>query len=543
MRKISVYIFNFIVVLILFVIINYIFERANILRGVLINNITWAFVTFLLTISVVKLNFGTVEKIEKVINKMADGDLTRKILNKKNGTFKNLCDDINKLIIKVRKLINESTTMTDKVISHCEDLSKNTQLAEFAANQTNSAITRVSADMVVQMNVTFKAEKTVVEISEEYKEIVKSGSRIENMATSMSNIVKESTQIYNELIAKLNNSANSNLLLASKISGVSDKIDKIRSIANTVNSLSITMNILSLNASIEAARSNESGLGFAAVANEVRSLATSSTQQAKEIEEIINEIISEITEISSQMTSEVAVIRENIQFSNITKMNLDKILDESQNALDSVQGINRIINAQDLKMADIKNTIIKIAKISESTTAATQQISSSSTEQLDAVKNVFNAISKLTVMNKDLKDNIGTFARNFKITKELQKFINDGVNVLTELAKKEALSKMDYRTCTDILTSNISKQAYFELFGLVDKDGMRKAITLDYKEEEVYVDFSHRPYFKEAIKGNQYKSEPYISTDTNNYCIAIAVPVKNSKNEIAGVLVGDLTLG
>ena len=71
---------------------------------------------------------------------------------------------------------------------------------------------------------------------------------------------------------------------------------------------------------------------------------------------------------------------------------------------------------------------------------------------------------------------------------------------------------------------------------------MGRAITLDLPDEEVFVDFSHRPYFIEAIGGRDYKSEPYISVDTNNYCIALSVPVRDRTGEIKGILMGDLTL-
>lgn len=61
--------------------------------------------------------------------------------------------------------------------------------------------------------------------------------------------------------------------------------------------------------------------------------------------------------------------------------------------------------------------------------------------------------------------------------------------------------------------------------------------------DQVYESFSHRQFFKEAIKGNEYKSDPYISGDTNNYCIALSVPVRNKNGEITGILMGDLLLG
>ena len=54
-------------------------------------------------------------------------------------------------------------------------------------------------------------------------------------------------------------------------------------------------------------------------------------------------------------------------------------------------------------------------------------------------------------------------------------------------------------------------------------------------------DFSHRDYFTNAIKGKTYKSDPYISMDTDEYCIAISVPIRKNDN-IKGVLMADLKI-
>lgn len=145
-------------------------------------------------------------------------------------------------------------------------------------------------------------------------------------------------------------------------------------------------------------------------------------------------------------------------------------------------------------------------------------------------------------MNEEIKKIIDSFIKNYKIDAEKQKYIDNGINTLKEIAKISELRSMEYSETTPILMQLIEKYPYFELIALMQKDGLRKAITLDYTEAQVYVNFSHRPYFKEAISGNDFISKPYISVDTNNYCIAMSAPVKDKEGEIIGIIMADLKL-
>ena len=145
-------------------------------------------------------------------------------------------------------------------------------------------------------------------------------------------------------------------------------------------------------------------------------------------------------------------------------------------------------------------------------------------------------------MNEDIKKYLDSFIKNYRIDEEKQRYIENGINTLKEIAHIRDLQSMDYTKATPILKKLKEQYPYFELLALIQKDGMRKAITLDYTEQEVYVSFAHRPYFKEAIGGKEFISKPYISVDTNNYCIAMSAPVKNHIGEITGIIMADLKL-
>lgn len=521
-------------------------KRTSLENSAIFSSIVWLiiFIVLFIVIFVLVNNFiKSLNLINKSMYQMAQGDLTKKINLAKQIVFKTLCSSINLLVLNIRGFINEATIMTDKVVNYCEDLDTNAALVKTSASETSAAINGISYDMTNQMSSMLDVENFIKEIVDGHKNMVKNGDLIERTASSIMTTVQQSNKIYEELISKMNESLVSNSKLASEVKNLYEKAFKIQNIADAVNEISKNTNLLSLNASIEAAKASENGSGFAVVANEIRKLAAISSSQAKEIQIIVNDIKNGITDISSSMNKEVETLNETISFSTVTKENLDKLYVESENSLNSIKAINKTIDVQNEKIINIKDVIETVSKISENITAATEEVAVASDEQLTALNKMSDSISNLTDMNKNLKNRISSFAKDYELNAETLKHIDNGLKILRELATHEGLSTMDYNICTKILNENIHKCPYFELFGLVQKDGLRKAITLDYKEEDVYTSFSHRPYFKEAIKGNEYKSEPYISVDTNNYCIAIAVPVKDKQGEITGILMGDLILG
>lgn len=117
-----------------------------------------------------------------------------------------------------------------------------------------------------------KASVIAYDTSLETVKITEKASRLLNSSVEISNDVSEKAHETTEQINKLNQQS-----------------DNIQAIVSTIRAIADQTNLLALNAAIEAARAGEQGRGFAVVADEVRQLASRTSQSTSEIAIVVSE--------------------------------------------------------------------------------------------------------------------------------------------------------------------------------------------------------------------------------------------------------------
>jgi len=480
-------------------------------------------------------------EIEETLLNISEGDLT-KSYDEESTLKSNMKRNLNNVIFKFRGLISQIITLTDKTINSTEELKKDAEEIKTSSKENSLMINNISKDMENQMSLIEEAKDYSNEVSNMATLIEEKAENIKKMEADNLQTLGNSYDNLELLINKIEQTASSNITTNEKVKSLEEKSYLIQSIADEVSKISANTNLLALNASIEAARAGEYGKGFAVVADEIRKLAENSTLQAKQIADIINDVKNDIRDISSRMELDVKEIKGYIEVSKLTQSNLNDLKLQTNNSYEAFVGIGESIVEQVNKIDKMDEAVKQVFSTFESLFSATSEITAASQEQYKITENTFDRINELQQMNHDIKQYTDSFAKNYKIDSEKKLYIGNGITRLKEIANLSALGSMEYSKATPVLLEQLKKYPYFELLGLVQKDGLRKAITLDYKEDQVYANFAHRPYFKQSIVGKDFISEPYISIDTNNYCIAISVPVKNEKGEILGIIIADLKL-
>ena len=251
------------------------------------------------------------------------------------------------------------------------------------------------------------------------EEAVELGNHIETLNTNVQNLFDASQSIKNandeatgcmkSVYEGANESVNAMQDINSKIGETNEAIEKIGTAVQAIESIAAQTNLLSLNASIEAARAGEAGRGFAVVAEEIRTLADSSADSAKEIKEIIDNVIAlsnGTVDISNRVYEVVSKEQADIE----TARDKFSILSDSVEAsISEIQTIKVMAGKLDEIKNELTNSTSELGAISEELGASAEEVAASCQTVTDACMNTQDSTKEMNDVNAEMTDAISFF--------------------------------------------------------------------------------------------------------------------------------------
>ncbi len=222
-------------------------------------------------------------------------------------------------------------------------LSGNLEKANAAVAENNTLNNIIAGKMVYQNNFINQSAESSQEIDSRWdglQELIGSqASAVRESTTAVMDMIRNVSGI-SETIQRIGGSADDLLSISKKggetiykslefimsISGMSGKLDEIIAIITDIAS---RINLLSINASVEAAHAGQFGRGFAVVAKEIKRLAEQTAENANTIQKHLkesNETISSASEISKNAHDKFKDI-----FNRVT--NIAQLIKEAQEAV------------------------------------------------------------------------------------------------------------------------------------------------------------------------------------------------------------------
>ena len=343
-------------------------------------------------------------KVSTIIEDVADGNIEADFSGVKESN-----DEIGLIIGKMKELTQSLGSIVGKIRNSSDTMSSNSYELNDTSSQTLAANNEISkavedvAEGSTGMAASIsKINENLLEMSNETKDINASVDEIKNQTVA----VQESSKIMNDKIKSMQDSSHKMdegiSAISKRIETVNTTVDKVSNIVSVIEEISSETNLLSLNASIEAARAGDAGKGFAVVAQEIRVLSDNTNTELENIKQIISSLVEECRYC---VQASGTIVEDNAKQKEEIKAVLDEFgsLDEQiQKTAEKADEIEELVTAMIELNDDITKSSNSLTDVSAANAAATEEMNAN-IEELNAM---MNGVSEMAGHMNDESDGL-----------------------------------------------------------------------------------------------------------------------------------------
>ena len=308
-----------------------------------------------------------VGKLKKEIMLVAQGDLSRgKLQIKSRDEIRAVTDAFNTMSSNFKDIINNLNDVINELGTSSQIVLKSIRENEEGAENVANSLDEMSSLMSSQRQ---ESELTVSHVREMNTVAEKISAAINqinyNATTSMEKAYDGTEKIedYNSQLKQVN-------LVMEQVADVTTRLESNTSemniILRSISDISTQTQMLSLNASIEAARAGDAGRGFAVVASEIGNLANLTQEASSKITKIIQTVQRDVDDMSHSMENGLEQLKINTEMAEDTKQTFLHITDGISEVSASIQEITsemqmltNMVDHVETNMQEIDRTIEK----------------------------------------------------------------------------------------------------------------------------------------------------------------------------------------
>lgn len=299
---------------------------------------------------------------------------------------------------------DKSTQMLNNTLQLAGQISQGIEQVMDKMEQLDQSVVHIQGSMKEVTQGSTETADSVQQQMERTEEILSHIARVKENAESIDQGVDDTTEMIqagqksiDAMTQQVQQSIEANNAVISRMEELSVQTEKMNTIIEMITGITDQTSLLSLNASIEAARAGDAGRGFAVVAGEISSLANQTTSATVSITELIQNINAELKEVSEAIDLVTNSNKSHAMTAREVRGSFEKIADMTKNIGQQTSAMRETVIDLETANAGIVESIQTISAISE-------EVSAHSSETYEACEKNSAMVSEVAAIVENLNE-------------------------------------------------------------------------------------------------------------------------------------------
>jgi len=309
--------------------------------------------------------------------------------------FQILAEAMNQTGDSLSRVVAVAAQTSADVAHSADELASVSDEIAASASQMASSMTSVSIGAEEQVNRLRTVDRALQDIHSAGEGVKRRSSEVTAFAGDIESTAAQKRAEIDRAVEILREVKRSVEGATGEVRALQATMDDIRQFVLTVSTIADQTNLLALNAAIEAARAGDAGLGFAVVAEEVRTLAASSQTAADDIVQLTGVVRARVATSARAMETSAARVAEIERVSRDIDDALSTISAVAEKTRIAASGVSDAVDANVRAARDAADDVQAIALTAESHASAAHQVNAATEEQSAACEQMTSASHQL----------------------------------------------------------------------------------------------------------------------------------------------------
>jgi methyl-accepting chemotaxis protein len=300
-----------------------------------------------------------INEIIEILKHLADGDMTLRMAGDYKGDFDVLKTALNESLDAINDTLGQINNAVDQVAEGAVQVSQASQSLSQGATEQASSLEEITS--------------STTEISSQTRQNTDNALKMNSLAKEAQENAEKGNNQMKELVAAMTD--------------INRSAEEINKVVKTIDDISFQINLLALNANVEAARAGKYGKGFAVVAEEVRNLAVRSANSVKETTRMVEEVIGNIQRGNSLVEGSASQLDEIVGGSSQVSVLAEEVATAGREQTQGLEQISLGLN--------------QIDQVTQSNTASAEESASASEELSSQAQQVKAMLARFRLKGGD----------------------------------------------------------------------------------------------------------------------------------------------